>query len=461
MANNVIDLTTIPLEDNFKTSLSQSWAGWTWTMYVASTPSFTFPSGQTTYVVVNPWKSNMQIAEINAYDWTAKTLTVSNVTLEKWASVNSTAQTHNVWSEVVISDNYQVWADILDAVNSKVAQSTWQVTAYADATARDAAITAPANWMQVYLTTEWKFTDYVWGSWQDRASWTNPNASETVAGRVEIATSAETQAWTDTGWTWAKLAAVPSEIWKAVQNQSYIYDEDTWAANAYVVTLSPVPTAYTEWMKISVKIGVWNTNTWASTINVNSLWAKDIQDKDWDALWANQLIAAQVYDLIYDGTQFRLITVEKASDTEFKAATDEQKYITSAQAWYSIVSWDQFLASWTTNETTGSTTYVKMKEIEVDLWWTYKITNTLRNFDWVGWTNVYSRIYVNWIAVWTERSTTNTSFQTYEEDITLSDWDLVQLYLKKTAAWDDAVTNLLQVSYWIKPILVWATVNDT
>jgi hypothetical protein len=32
---------------------------------------------------VNPGKSNMQIAEVNAYDSSAKTFTVSNITLEK------------------------------------------------------------------------------------------------------------------------------------------------------------------------------------------------------------------------------------------------------------------------------------------------------------------------------------------------------------------------------------------
>ena len=101
MANNVVDLTTIPLEDKFRTQLSQQWTGWTWSISVANTPNFTFPAWQTCYVVVNPWKDNMQIAEIDSYDSWAKTLNVTNVTLEKWASINSTAQTHSVWSELI------------------------------------------------------------------------------------------------------------------------------------------------------------------------------------------------------------------------------------------------------------------------------------------------------------------------------------------------------------------------
>jgi len=154
------NLTRIPLIDNYRTNLSQEWNWATGTVYVATTPTFTFPSWITTYIVVNPWKTNMQIAEINSYNSTNKTLNVSNITLEKWASVNSTAQTHTVWSEVIISDNYQFWLDILTAINSKIDTLTWQSAVYADATARNTAIPTPSNWMQVYITSEWKFYDY-------------------------------------------------------------------------------------------------------------------------------------------------------------------------------------------------------------------------------------------------------------------------------------------------------------
>lgn len=114
------NISSYPLQDNFKTTLSQQWDGATGTVYVASTPSFTFPSGVTTYIVASPGKTTMQIAKINAYDATAKTLTVSDITLKKGASINSTAQTHSVGAEIIISDNYQFWEDIYTAVNSKV-----------------------------------------------------------------------------------------------------------------------------------------------------------------------------------------------------------------------------------------------------------------------------------------------------------------------------------------------------
>jgi hypothetical protein len=72
-----------PLQDGFETTLSQAWNGATGTIYVNTVPTFTFPSGVTTYIVVNPGKSNMQVAEINAYDESAKTITVNSISLNK------------------------------------------------------------------------------------------------------------------------------------------------------------------------------------------------------------------------------------------------------------------------------------------------------------------------------------------------------------------------------------------
>lgn len=48
------NLTIYPLIDGFETTLSQSWNGAVGTINVNDTPTFTFPSGVTTYIVVNP-----------------------------------------------------------------------------------------------------------------------------------------------------------------------------------------------------------------------------------------------------------------------------------------------------------------------------------------------------------------------------------------------------------------------
>lgn len=114
------NLTTYPLQDWFETTLAQAWNWAVGTVYLNTAPTFTFPSGVTTYIVVNPGKTTMQVAEIDSYDSWAKTVNVSSISVEKWASVNYSQQTHAVGSKVIISDNYQFWKDIVDSINSKV-----------------------------------------------------------------------------------------------------------------------------------------------------------------------------------------------------------------------------------------------------------------------------------------------------------------------------------------------------
>lgn len=208
------DLTTIPLQDNYQSTLSQAWNGAVGTIYVNTAPSFTFPAGKKCYIVVNPEKSNMQVARISAYNSTTKAITVDSITVDKGNGVAYTQQSHAVGSKVMISDSYQFREDLATAIDSKVDTNSDDTATgkFADATARDAYFASPVNWNSAYLTTEWKRTDYVGGAWADRASGTNPNASTTVAGKVEKATSGEVTAWTSTGWTGAELFVWPAEL---------------------------------------------------------------------------------------------------------------------------------------------------------------------------------------------------------------------------------------------------------
>lgn len=93
-----------------------------------------------------------------------------------------------------------------------------------------------------------------------------------------------------------------------IQKDSFNYAADSGTANAYVITLSPAPTAYTTGMRISFKAG--NANTGASTINVNSLGVKSIKVSNGTSLAdpiANTILAGQVVPLVYDGTYFQII----------------------------------------------------------------------------------------------------------------------------------------------------------
>lgn len=77
------------------------------------------------------------------------------------------------------------------------------------------------------------------------------------------------------------------------------------AADAITVTLDPVPAAYVEGLRLVVKIA--STNTGAATINVNALGNKSIKRPDGTALQAGDLTAGNVIDLVYDGTNFKIV----------------------------------------------------------------------------------------------------------------------------------------------------------
>jgi len=80
-------------------------------------------------------------------------------------------------------------------------------------TAQRDALTNVADGGWIYNTTDGKFQDRTAGSWVDRESGgTFANASTTVAGKVEKATSAEFIAETDTGGTGASLFASPVDL---------------------------------------------------------------------------------------------------------------------------------------------------------------------------------------------------------------------------------------------------------
>ncbi len=114
------NLTSYPLQDGFETTLAQSWNGSTGTVYLTTSPSFTFPSGVTTYIVVDPGKTSMQVAKIDSMNVGAKTVNVSSVTVNKGASLAYTGTTHVVGATVIISDNFAFWEDIKTAINSKL-----------------------------------------------------------------------------------------------------------------------------------------------------------------------------------------------------------------------------------------------------------------------------------------------------------------------------------------------------
>jgi hypothetical protein len=83
---------------------------------------------------------------------------------------------------------------------------------------------------------------------------------------------------------------------------------DTGTPNAYALSFVANFTAYTDGIVIYWIPG--NTNTTASTINVNGLGVVAIINQDGSALSAGQIAAGRVVEMIYKGTGFRLVNTE-------------------------------------------------------------------------------------------------------------------------------------------------------
>lgn len=78
-------------------------------------------------------------------------------------------------------------------------------------------------------------------------------------------------------------------------------------ANAITASLSPAPPEYKTGMVVRLLIA--SNNTGAVTVNFNGLGAKDLKRRSGAALAARDLIAGAVFDCIYNGTEFRLMSL--------------------------------------------------------------------------------------------------------------------------------------------------------
>ena len=111
------------------------------------------------------------------------------------------------------------------------------------------------------------------------------------------------------------------------------YAEDAEANDTYVITLSPVPSAYYIGMIISFKANTINTG--AATLNVNGLGAKTIV-KEKDTTLANgDIKAGQWVSVVYDGTNFQMVSpVGVAPSTfgsKYAVASDTSQYTSAAE----------------------------------------------------------------------------------------------------------------------------------
>lgn len=216
----------IPLEDNYEATLTQALAasGSALTIYVSRTPVATFPASTEVVMTINPKKgfTRQENVLIESYNSTTKTLTVKAAgrAQNRYAGDSATALAHAVGSKIIISDAYPVWDNLNDGLaisgGTMTGQLNFSGTTHAGiklltlTTVQRDALTG-ANGMMIYNSTTGEVNQFIGGSWNAvSAGSTQPDASTTVAGKVEQADNAEVKAGTTSGATGAPLFVNPS-----------------------------------------------------------------------------------------------------------------------------------------------------------------------------------------------------------------------------------------------------------
>jgi hypothetical protein len=101
------------------------------------------------------------------------------------------------------------------------------------------------------------------------------------------------------------INSIDAQIIAGIQNLSWRYANDTGVANAYAIAISPAPALQNG---LSLYFKAAHANTAASTLAVNGGAAKAITKNGTTALAGAEIALNQIVQVIYDGTQFQLIS---------------------------------------------------------------------------------------------------------------------------------------------------------
>jgi len=242
------------------------------------------------------------------------------------------------------------------------------------------------------------------------------------------------------------------------------YGVTTGGTTAYLITLSPVPSALVDGMGISAKINA--TNTGAATINPNGLGAKTIKNPDGTDMIAGDLQAGGIYSLKYNSTTTNFILVGKGggpnkagSNTVFTVSTVDQAItkgyypgnlidgkvkgeanLTAGNIKSGVVigAVTGNLLSLPTTVTAGYNTFYVASggevydgageiknDVIVTIGGTYRTQFDMRSGS-AGY-GCWGQIYVNGVARGTSQYTTLATDTTYTQDITVNAGDHIQL----------------------------------
>jgi hypothetical protein len=230
------DLLNLPLENSYETTVAQTLAASAsaLTLYVKTSPVFTFPTSTKTRVIVSAGKDGYEEEMIvESYNSTTKALTVSSGGRAQslYNGHSATPLAHPSGRKVIITDGYGFWNDIKTSIATKLdsdaddtvtANTTWSSTTKIGVkpntlttAQRDAIVVAGSDTGIIKNSTSGEYNVLQGAAWSALATGsTQPDGSTTVAGKFEEGTVAEQGTATATGGTGARLVVAVANLVK-------------------------------------------------------------------------------------------------------------------------------------------------------------------------------------------------------------------------------------------------------
>lgn len=181
----------------------------------------------------------------------------------------------------------------------------------------------------------WNYTDYPDPSGDPNKEIVRCTARTTDAltvTRAQESTSATSK--NTSGKTYMMALSFTKSLYDYITGKLPVYAADAEASDSYVITPNPAFTAYTTGQVFNFKANT--ANTGACTLNVNSLGAKTIKKNVSDDLETGDILASKIVSVIYDGTNFQLISLPCYTTTKDGVQTMTNKTLTSPKVGTSI-----------------------------------------------------------------------------------------------------------------------------
>lgn len=350
-----------------RTTLSQPVAPWDTTIYLASVPTVT--SGRL-YL-----KNQAQEEWIDFTGVSGSTVTGCS----RGMSQTQDPSTSGTWLTWIAGTEVRLVA-MHDQLANKQKTNTWAAaqtfsavttfnawvaiagtSSYLDlpslTTAQRNALT-PNNGFLVYDSDLWENYQYVSGAWSAVSAWsTQPNASTTVAGKVEIATSAEA-IWGATTWgTGAAVVADPATnliVWayfwlsNTLYNLTIVPSRAAWAETIALKTKAGTDPSATD----PIYIGFRNVTAWTWDFTYLSITAAtSVVIPSTATMWASNSVPFRLWLVWFnDGWVFRLWIVNTQTTSGIMALDDDLLLSSTTIGTGSDSAWVVYSDAWVTTK---------------------------------------------------------------------------------------------------------------